>query len=428
MYNLRRRQETMTVKHASSHAPVQTLLLGVTVATSAMAALWTRDADAQCQYDVAVVQGPWCGDFFGYPPTRGHGINEAGDVAGYYTTCDLGPNRAFVWTADAGLVTLNIPGASQSWANDIGGQLVAGWFDPGSEFGAIAFVSDGASALPIPPPPGGFFSQALGINENEQVVVMFGTGEAFLWQDGDFTLIGPFEFGAPTAWDVNNLGQVVGWTGDTSQLNPTARAFITCGDGEAVSLPAIPGGLTSVGQATNDNGQVVGFGLMEGPELATHGFIWSAGTMTDIGTLPGFSRSFALGINDRGTVAGYCTTFEGQTNVHRAFIWQSGQMIDLNDLLSSEFEGTIIRARAINNRGQITGDASTITGIMAVLLTPVESPVGDINGDCQVGIVDFLLLLGHWGVCPTQGACVEDVDGDGVVGIIDFLLLLANWG
>ena len=65
---------------------------------------------------------------------------------------------------------------------------------------------------------------------------------------------------------------------------------------------------------------------------------------------------------------------------------------------------------------------------MAVLLTPVESPVGDINGDCQVGIVDFLLLLGHWGVCPTQGACVEDVDGDGVVGIIDFLLLLMNWG
>ena len=54
--------------------------------------------------------------------------------------------------------------------------------------------------------------------------------------------------------------------------------------------------------------------------------------------------------------------------------------------------------------------------------------MGDINGDCQVGIVDFLLLLGHWGVCPTQGACVQDVDGDGVVGIIDFLLLLANWG
>ncbi len=51
----------------------------------------------------------------------------------------------------------------------------------------------------------------------------------------------------------------------------------------------------------------------------------------------------------------------------------------------------------------------------------------DINGDCQVGIVDFLLLLGNWGLCPAQGACVEDLDGDGVVGNNDFLLLLTNW-
>ena len=50
----------------------------------------------------------------------------------------------------------------------------------------------------------------------------------------------------------------------------------------------------------------------------------------------------------------------------------------------------------------------------------------DIDGDGQVGIGDFLLVLAQWGPCPPQ--CLGDVDGDGNVGILDFLLVLANWG
>jgi hypothetical protein len=42
--------------------------------------------------------------------------------------------------------------------------------------------------------------------------------------------------------------------------------------------------------------------------------------------------------------------------------------------------------------------------------------------DGQVGITDFLALLGDWG-----GASACDFDGGGV-GIVDFLKLLANWG
>jgi hypothetical protein len=49
----------------------------------------------------------------------------------------------------------------------------------------------------------------------------------------------------------------------------------------------------------------------------------------------------------------------------------------------------------------------------------------DIDVDGEVGITDFLLLLGVWGPCA---GCPEDVDGDGDVGIQDFLLLLATWG
>jgi hypothetical protein len=49
----------------------------------------------------------------------------------------------------------------------------------------------------------------------------------------------------------------------------------------------------------------------------------------------------------------------------------------------------------------------------------------DINGDGDVGIVDFLQMLADWGPC---GGCPADTDGDGDVGVQDFLGLLAHWG
>ncbi len=52
--------------------------------------------------------------------------------------------------------------------------------------------------------------------------------------------------------------------------------------------------------------------------------------------------------------------------------------------------------------------------------------LGDLDGDGQVGVVDFLGLLALWGPCPDP--CIADLDGDGVVGVIDFLMQLAGWG
>jgi carboxypeptidase D len=48
----------------------------------------------------------------------------------------------------------------------------------------------------------------------------------------------------------------------------------------------------------------------------------------------------------------------------------------------------------------------------------------DIDGDGEIGITDFLLLLGAWG--NTGGP--EDINGDGAVDVLDFLELLAAWG
>ena len=50
----------------------------------------------------------------------------------------------------------------------------------------------------------------------------------------------------------------------------------------------------------------------------------------------------------------------------------------------------------------------------------------DVSGD--VGVSDFLELLGAWGPCPPKGDCPADFDVSGDVGVSDFLELLGNWG
>ncbi|MHC4716939.1 MAG: hypothetical protein ACYS5V_08220, partial [Planctomycetota bacterium] len=56
-------------------------------------------------------------------------------------------------------------------------------------------------------------------------------------------------------------------------------------------------------------------------------------------------------------------------------------------------------------------------------------PPGDIDGDCAVGVADFLVMLATWGPCPAAPAdCAADFDESGDVGVTDFLILLANWG
>ncbi len=73
-------------------------------------------AQIPCGYDVQIIQGPWCGDIFEYPPTFPTDINEAGHVIGYYWPCDIGPATPFRWTPEQGFVTLPMPsGAQEAW-------------------------------------------------------------------------------------------------------------------------------------------------------------------------------------------------------------------------------------------------------------------------------------------------------------------------
>lgn len=110
------------------------------------------------------------------------------------------------------------------------------------------------------------------------------------------------------------------------------------------------GGDYSRAYGINELGQVVGESRTA--TGTTRAFIWSNGTMTNLGTMPSYASpgweladSTARGINDLGQVVGAC--YDGDEN--RGFVWQNGQMVDLSQGMADSM------AYSINNRGQIAG-------------------------------------------------------------------------
>ena len=79
-------------------------------------------------------------------------------------------------------------------------------------------------------------------------------------------------------------------------------------------------------------------------EAVQHAFLFSTGTMTDLGTLGGIG-SEGLAINDSGEVVGFSQTKAGTSD---AFLWNGTRMTDLGPLSQFYPDG-------INDSGQIAG-------------------------------------------------------------------------
>ena len=201
------------------------------------------------------------GNLPGYSQTNATGINGNGEVIGYSSS----------------------PGTSSSPVNlaflDVNGVMTS--------LGTLDSVGNQRE------------SEAIGINDSGQIVgfstVKGDASHAFLYSNGQMTdlstLGGTSHLGSSVANAINDSGQIVGNTDVSEGASGVGsqQAFLDY-NGVMTALGIPYGTEESDANAINSSGQIVGNSGDPGSSdgLGPDAILWSNGTATDLGTLPGY--------------------------------------------------------------------------------------------------------------------------------------------
>jgi probable HAF family extracellular repeat protein len=291
------------------------------------------------------------------------GINAQGDVAGSYSSA-AGASGGFVYYHRSGsevvLTGSPNPGALAAYAlNDLD-QVVGQISGPQLGIEAVEWLKNGGETVL----PANTLAMATAINNSGTIAGNMDNGHennlAVMWTGAAHTLaelgvlwVDPTlpDYASSTASAVNGQGHVAGssfagqgTTFQTAQPFGT-HAFLYRG-GKMLDLGALAPNASdndSEGYGLNNLDEVVGLSATTIPArnslgqpcpscgLASHAFLWRTGKMTDLGNLanvPGWD-SKADAINDQGEIVGWSDSTVNGAATHRAFLYVSGQMLNL---------------------------------------------------------------------------------------------------
>jgi probable HAF family extracellular repeat protein len=302
-----------------------------------------------------------------------------------YTVTDIGPGEG-VQINDAGVVIGRKPGlggwvpfifdgASSSdlplpecdtQSVDYWSCMSRSWFNVSLNNAGTAIASDGLGTTLV---WSNGSTEALAIGNMVHISStgrMVGGSSGFdpvAYSDGALTVIGS----QGEAWASNIHGQIVGWS--TFGLGGALRPFVYAGDQlQQLTMPsADPRGIAV---DINDDGIIVGYYYLSDSEV--YAFVHQDGTTTTIGTF-GEGASTAHRVNKFGDVVG---SVHAAPQPNRAFLYQSGQLIDLNTRIPPDSGLHLMSANGINASGQIVGAGFTNNGeYRGFLLTPLPNTV-----------------------------------------------------
>jgi probable HAF family extracellular repeat protein len=272
-------------------------------------------------------------------------------------------------------------GGRDSGANAINdlGQVVGNASDSSGVNHAFLYSGGSMSAL-----SGGSSMQANGINNSGTIVgSMFVTTpddsymHAYSLSGGTLSDLGTLSYGdGSRAFAVNNHGTVVGAAANVFNGFPNRPEDPFIFQGGVMTGLGNLGGPWSAATSINDYGQVVGFlGVSSlpgdpGEIYPTTAFLYANGEMTVFGgTTPAWS-SLAYDINNLGQVVG---AFRPEPGIDHAFLYENGELTDLNTLIDPVSGWTIAGASAINDLQQIAANACRAGVCQAVRLDLVSA-------------------------------------------------------
>ena len=209
---------------------------------------------------------------------------------------------------------------------------------------------------------------------------------AALFRNGQTLNIGALTDGGKSyATALNNQDEVTGYGLTASGYN---HAFLYTG-GSMRDIGTLSGYSTSQGRSINASGQIVGVSI---GATSSRAFLYQSGAMQDLGTLGGPSSN-AFGINNAGVIVGAAQTQDGSTE---PFVYSGGVMRNLLEMLPDAPDWTFGAAEAINDRGQIAGFAihkgPMGNEMVLFLATPTAVPEPGVFALFTTG----LLILGGW--------------------------------
>jgi probable HAF family extracellular repeat protein len=180
--------------------------------------------------------------------------------------------------------------------------------------------------------------------------------EPFLWHDGVMISLGTLGGNFGVAAKVTNQGQVVGYSdleGDSTQHGFSWRAGVLTDVGTL-------GGDFSTANWVNESGEVVGYASNAGGFVKA--FRWKEGKIRDLGAVDSDLCSAAWSTNEAGQIVGNSAPDCNFRTQERAFLWERGQVFDLNAFVPTDSDLYLFEADFINDRGDITGPAFLPSG------------------------------------------------------------------
>lgn len=243
------------------------------------------------------------------------------------------------------LPKLGIPTAKMEWIMKRGMLLLAAVL---SAAGSVPLNAH-AEAMYRVTVIGAADSAAYDVNNLGQVVGYMAAGDnyhAFLYDGAGVTDLGTLGNGGSYAARLNESGTVVG----TSYADDRGYAFMYA----AGVMTALPMGAGSSANAINNAGVIAGTlpGTDSMGDYQPHAYTYAGGVVTDLGTLPGAYSTYGNAINDAGQVAGTIEVDGPPNRPTNPFFYSDGVMQDIGNL-----GGIFSNAWAMNDHGDVVGSA-----------------------------------------------------------------------